>query len=88
MCSACYYYNKEQRNSQVFKKAEIIYKSQEDKYDILESINIILYKNSKNDIRFLNCIDIVGETFKRINANANYNMCIDSLLMKIWEEMH
>ena len=72
----------------VLKKADIIYKSQEDKNDILEAMNIILFKMSKQDIRYLNCIDIVEDTVKRLNANSNYNMCIDNMLFKIWEEMH
>ena len=70
------------------KKADIIYKSQEDKKDILESINVLLFNKSKQDIRYLNCIDIVEDTKKRLNSNGNYNMCIDSMLFKIWEEMH
>lgn len=70
------------------KKADIIYKSQEDKNDILESINVLLFKKSQQDIRFLNCIEIVEETKKRLNSNGNYNMCIDNMLFKIWEEMH
>lgn len=72
----------------VLKKADIIYKSQEDKNDILEAINVILFKMSKKDIRYLNCIDIVEDTVKRLNANANYNMSIDNMLFNIWEEMH
>ena len=43
---------------------------------------------SKQDIRYLNCINIIEETKKRLNANANYNMSIDNMLFKIWEEMH
>lgn len=72
----------------ILKKADIIYKSQEDKNEILEAINVILFKNSKKDYRYLNCINIVEETKKRLNANANYNMNIDNMLFKIWEEMH
>ena len=72
----------------ILKKADIIYKSQDSKEEILENINIILFQKAKQDSRFLNCIDIVEETKKRLNANANYNMCIDNMLFKIWEEMH
>lgn len=72
----------------VLKKADIIYKSQEEKNDILEAMNVILFKMSKQDIRFLNCIDIVQDTTTRLNANANYNMSIDNMLFRIWEEMH
>ena len=70
------------------KRADVIYKSQEDKNEILESINIILLKKGKENTKYLNCIDIVEETKKRLNANANYNMCIDNMLFNIWEEMH
>jgi len=69
-------------------KAEIIYKSQDDKYDILEYINIILYKKSKENLQYLNAISIVEETKKRLKANSNYNMTIDNLIMTIWEELH
>ncbi len=70
------------------KKADLLYKMQEEKKDILESINIILFKKSNEDIRFLNCIDIVEDTKRRLNANSNYNMCMDNMLFKIWEEIH
>ncbi len=70
------------------KKANIIYKLQEEKNNILESINIMLFKYSRDDRRYLNCIEIVEDTKKRLNANGNYNMCIDNMLFNIWEEMH
>ena len=70
------------------KKAEIIYKSQDDKFEILEYMNIICFNKSKEDIKFVNCIDIIEETKKRLKSNSNYNMCIDNMLFKIWEEMH
>ena len=69
-------------------KAEIIYKSQEDKYEILDYINIILFKYSKENIKYVNCINIVEDTKKRLKANSNYNMCIDDMLFKIWEEIN
>ena len=72
----------------ILKKADIIYKSQDEKNEILEGMNVILFKKSKQDIRYLNCIQIVEDTKKRLNTNANYNMCIDNMLFKIWEEMH
>lgn len=68
--------------------ADIIYKSQEDKYDILEYINIILYKKAQKDLRYINTINIVEETKKRARANSNYNMTIDNLIMTVWEELH
>ena len=72
----------------ILKKADIIYKSQDEKNEILEGMNVILFKKSKQDLKYLNCIQIIEETKKRLNANANYNMCIDNMLFRIWEEMH
>ena len=68
--------------------ADIIYKSQEDKYDILEYINIILFKKLKYNTNYINTISIVEDAKKRLKANSNYNMTIDNLIMTIWEEIH
>lgn len=70
------------------KNADIIYKSQDDKQEILEYINIILFEKSKQNKKYLNCIDIVEDAKKRLKANSNYNMTIDNMIMTIWEEIH
>ncbi len=70
------------------KNADVIYKSQEDKKEILEYINIILFEKSKQNQKYLNCINIVEEAKKRLKANSNYNMTIDNMIMTIWEEIH
>ena len=70
------------------KNADIIYKSQEDKIDILEYINIILFRKSRQNAKYLNCINIIEDTKKRLNANSNYNMTVDNMIMTIWEEIH
>lgn len=70
------------------KKANLIYQSQDEKNDILDSINIILFNKSKTNIKYLNCIDYVEETKKRLSLYTNYNMCIDNMLFRIWEEMN
>ena len=66
------------------KNAEIIYKSQEDKQDILEYINIILFKKAKQNAKYLNCINIVEDAKKRLKSNSNYNMTLDNMIMTIW----
>lgn len=73
---------------ETLKIAEVIYKSQEDIQEILEYINIILFKKAKQNIKYLNCINIVEETKKRLKANHNFNMAIDNMIMTIWEEIH
>lgn len=68
--------------------ADIIYKSTEDKFDILEYINIILFQKAKENLKYINTINIVEDTKNRLKANSNYNMTIDNLIMTIWEELH
>jgi len=67
------------------KNADIIYKSQDEKNEILEYINIKFLKKAKENLKYLKCIDIVEETKKRIKANSNSNMSIDNMLISIWE---
>ena len=70
------------------KQADIIYKSQDEKEEILEYLNIVLFNKAKTNNKYLGCINIVEETKKRLNANSNYNMTIDNMIMSIWEEIH
>lgn len=67
-------------------KAEVLYKGKEKIQEILDYINIYLY--NQKDMRKLKCINYVEEVKKRLLANSNYDMCIDYLLMKMWEEMN
>ena len=70
------------------KSAEKIYEFQNDKFEILENINVCLYNKAKDDIKYLNCIDIIEDAKKRLLANGNFNMCIDNMLFRLWEELH
>lgn len=69
-------------------QADIIYKSQDEKQEILEYLNIVLFNKAKINKKYLGCINIVEETKKRLNANSNYNMTIDNMIISIWEEIH
>lgn len=72
--------------STLINKAEILYKEREKIQEILEYINVYLY--NQKDMKKLNCIKYVEEVKKRLLANSNYDMCIDYLLMKLWEEIN
>ena len=72
----------------VLKSAEIIYKSQEDKFEILDYMMTALFEKAKENIKYLDCLEIVQETKKRLKANSNYNMSIDNMMITIWEEIH
>lgn len=70
----------------ILNKSEILYKEKEKIQEILEYINVYLYYTK--DIKKLNCIKYVEDTKKRLISNSNYDMCIDYLLIKIWEEVN
>ena len=71
----------------VIQMAEIIYKSKEEIKQILEYINVLLMKLSKQNIKYINCVQIVEETKRRIKANSNYDMCIDYMIFSMWQNV-
>ena len=74
----------------IWNESEILYKSKENIYDALDYFNIIFLKNLKdtNNLSYINAVNIVEMTKKRLTSNANYDMCIDNLLLKIGEEFN
>ena len=74
----------------IWNEAEILYKSKDNILSLLDYFNIVSFTKlrSINDNRYINGIKIVEETKKRLAANANYDMSIDNLLLKLWEELH
>ena len=74
----------------IWNEAEILYKSRDNILKFLDYFNIIFLDKLKhrNDIKYINSIKLVEITIRRLSANANYDMCIDNLLLKIWEEFH
>lgn len=72
----------------IINKAEIIYKSKDDKFEILEYINVVLSNLMTKNIKYANCISIVEDTKKRLLTNTNYDMCIDNMLLNMWEKVN
>lgn len=70
----------------VLNKIDFIYKNKEDIYDILDYINIILVDKSIKNPKYIRCIEAVEQTKKNLRANSNYDMSIDNMIFKIWEE--
>ena len=72
----------------ICQSAEVLYKSKEEIYEMLDYINIILLKMAKTNYLYTKCITTVENTKKRLQQNANYDMCIDNMLFNIWEEVN
>lgn len=71
-----------------WKNSEIFTKNKEDSQEILNYLNVWLYQKAKEDARYLGTIGIVEEAKNRLVRNANFDMTIDQMLLKIWEEIH
>lgn len=67
--------------------AKIIY-DKENIGDILDYLTVCLFDIAKENKEYLNCIKLVSETSSRLKANANFDMTIDSLVLKMWEEVN
>jgi len=72
----------------LLKTKETIFKEKEEIESILEYINTIFYKQIQTNPKYINCIKYVEETKDRLNKNSNYDMTIDNLLFKVWEEVN
>ena len=72
----------------ICQSAAVLYKSKEEIYEMLDYINIILLKMAKTNYLYTKCITTVENTKKRLQQNANYDMCIDNMLFNIWEEVN
>ena len=73
----------------VLNSKEEIFNSKENVYDILEYINIIfLDKIKNNEKKYINCIEFIEEAKQRLKRNNNFDMTIDNLIMKLWEEVN
>lgn len=72
----------------ILNMADVLYKTKDEKYEMLDYMNIVLIELAKKSCKYANCIKIVEETKKRIKLNANYDMSIDNLLFKLWEAIN
>ncbi len=66
---------------------KIIY-DKENIYNILDYIIVCLYSKSSENIKYINCIKYVNICAERLKSNCNFDMCIDNLLLKMWEELN
>ena len=74
--------------TELIKLGEPLYQSKYEIINILDYMNIILLKLAKENTQYANCIDIIENTKKRLNQNANYDMCIDNMIFNMWEEVN
>lgn len=82
-------YNLENKDKvDILNMSEQIYKAKDNKFDILDYINIVLINLAQKSNKYANCIKIVENTKRRLKSNANYDMCIDNMLFNLWEQVN
>ena len=72
----------------ILNMSDFIYKSKDDKLEILNYMNVLFINLAKINSKYADCIAIVEETKRRLQTNANYDMCIDNLLLSLWENVN
>ena len=74
----------------IWNKSEILYKSKDNIIQLLEHFNNVFLEKLKNtkDTKYISAIKIIEDTKNKLSNNANYDMCIDNLLLQIWEEFN
>ena len=75
-----------------FQNNQLFYDNKDDIILLLEYVNILLFEKIKGNLGningFINSMKIVESTkLKLINSN-NYDMTIDNMLLKMWEEIN
>lgn len=72
----------------ILNMSDFIYKSKDDKLEILNYMNVLFINLAKINSKYADCIAVVEETKRRLQSNANYDMCIDNLLLSLWENVN
>lgn len=68
-------------------EAKILY-DKENIYEILDYLIVCLYSKSKDNIRYIYGIERVNDAINKLKSNANFDMSIDTMLFKIWEDVN
>ena len=74
--------------TELIKLGEPLYQAKDEIINILDYMNIILLKLAKENTQYAKCINIIEDTKKRLKQNANYDMCIDNMILNMWEEVN
>lgn len=72
----------------ILNMSEAIYKNKDEKFDILDYMNIVCIHLAIKSNKYANCIKIIEETKMRLKSNSNYDMSIDNMLLNLWEKVN
>ena len=70
----------------IWNSADILYKSKDNINTLLEYFNTVFLEKLKGtkDSKYIKPIKVIEDTKNKLSSNANYDMCIDNLVLQIW----
>ena len=71
---------------QIMNEAKILY-DKEETDDFLGYMTAYLFKKNLENKRYLDCVEIINNCRMRLRRNCNFDMCLDTMLMDMWECM-
>ena len=75
----------------MFKNFEVLYDNKDEIMGLLDYMTVITYNfvisNNMLTSKFLNIVPVIEQTKKKLNSNTNFDMCIDELLINIFDKM-
>ena len=74
----------------IWNNSDILYKSKDNINTLLEYLNTVFLERLKStkESKYIQSIKIIENTKNKLSSNANYDMCIDNLLLQIWEDFN
>ncbi len=67
-------------------RLDCLYKNKDMIYELLDYINLIFLQKAIASTNYISYIETIEEVKKNLKSNSNYDMSIDKILYKIWEE--
>lgn len=71
---------------QIMNEAKILY-DKEEIDDFLGYMTAYLFKKNLENKRYLDCVEIINNCRMRLRRNCNFDMCLDTMFMDMWECM-
>lgn len=70
----------------IMNEAKILYEK-EDIDDFLSYMTAVLFKKNLENKRYLDCVEIINHCRMRLRRNCNFDMCLDTMFLDMWECM-
>lgn len=67
---------------------ELFYSNKSDINLLLDYMYVLLFKKAKDKEEIISCMNIIQQTKNKLSNSNNYDMTIDNMLIKMWEEIN